>query len=596
MNKKNIFFFGLLAIAIIALAKLSGDMRSPMIEPVLAPSSALTPQSEWFPAVHLGYNGALSWRFDPFFARLALLCPSPHEALYGLFLAFHILGIAALCLLVAPSVGLRSALVAGILAGALLLQIFSRDFFLFGAVVWWPWITLLVVQTSRLPFNRIFPFLVILFFFGLRTTKSGNVLAPFIIGFGVVLAGYLSMRGGRANRLAFLLGAIAAALPLLFVTRFDAGSPAFDYPPNARVVPIEGAFGFTRALVGPDRDFSVIDRALLDHGYSLLVVALLFFTAWGWILTRRDRPSRPAIGGVLMVTSALVVGAIWDTLAPSLSEISPLRSVGRLVPLLGFAPLVPVTVALAVPLLVITFTFAQRLTPLYALTLFILGASFSEKPLAWSWGAPPGSVHGLSNEKVATARRALQEGETNEIGKNLLSPSAGILLRDGFTAGYRAVTTEDRFVPAGPLIESIETSHGQERSGALVDRNRDTRWSAERGRQFGDEWIRIRFKRPLRLLGLELDPGSFVTDFPSGIEIVAPTDCSGNEGASILSIPRWMGPLRRTPQGYLYYGDERAVQIRFAETQTVQCLLIRQTADNRPVDWSVAELRVLTEK
>lgn len=593
MNRKNVFFVGFVAIAILALVKLSGYIHGPLIEPVLTPPSAFAPKSEWFPTLHLGHNASIPWRIDPFFAELAFLCPTPHAATYGLLFIFHILGITALCLLVAPSVGLRSALVAGILSGALLFQIVALDIVVLGAVVWWPWITLLLVQTSRLPFNRIFPFLVILFFFGLRATKSGNIVAPFTVGIAIVLAGYLGTKGDRSNRFAFLLGAAVALLPLLLVARFNGTGEPLDYPSNARVLPVEGAFGFTRALVGPDRDFSIIDHAVVDRGYSALVVALLLFTAWAWLLTRRDRPTRPAIGGVLVVTTALLSSGFWDTLSPSLAEISPLRSVGRIVPALSFTPLLPITVAVAVPLLVVTFTFAQRLTPLAALTLVILGGSFYERPHTWSWGTPPGSVHGVAVEREAEARDALRRPERGAVGKNLLSPSAGILLRHGFTAGEYTISTEDRFTSAAPLIESITVSHGQERIHALIDRDRKTRWSAERGRQFGDEWINIRFKEPTMIAGVELDPGSFVTDFPSGIAIVAPADCAGNEGTSVLTIPRWMGALRSTPHGYLYYGDERTVQLRFPSAQTVRCLVIRQTGNGRPVDWSVAELKIL---
>lgn len=596
MSRKNGFFIGLVVIALVAVLKLAGTPASPLVEPVLVQGGSLPPESEWFSSVHLGYNGWLSWRIDPFFSRLASLCPAPHSAIYGLLFIFHTLGIAALCLLVAPAVGLRSALVAGILTGALLLQIFSLDLVVLGGVVWWPWITLILVQTCRIPLSRVFPFLIILLFFGLRATKSGNVVAPFVIGFGIALAGYLGLNVERPRRLGFVLGALAALLPLALVTRFIETGALPDYPPTARVLPIDGTLGFTRALVGPERDLPIIDRAAIADGYSALAVALLLFTAWGWLLTRRDRPTRPAISGVLVVTTILIASALWDTLAPVFAEISPLRSLGRLVPALSFAPLAPIAVAITVPLLIVTFTFAQRLTPLAALTLFILGGSYLKTPLGWSWISPPGLVHGVSAARAVEARHVLTEATSsggNDVAKNLISPSAGILLREGFTVGARAVPPDVRFTPVAPLIERIVVSHGAEQVSALTDRDKKTRWSAGRGVQIGDEWMRIHFKAPTQIAGLELDPGPFVTDFPSGLEIVAPPDCSTNEGPAILSIPRWLGPIRSTPKGYLYYGEERAVQVRFPSAQTVPCLVIRQTGSGRSVDWSVAELSVL---
>lgn len=594
MNRKNIFFLGLMGLLLLLAVKFGLSARTEFFSPIAFPLSSLRSDTPWFPTAHLGNNATIPWRFDPFIARLALLCPAPETALYGFLFLFYGLGVATLSLLVAPTAGLRSAGLSATIASALLMHLFGKDIIVLGALVWWPWVTLAGFQALRAPAGRVFPFLIILFFFALRATKSGSILAPYIIGSASVLAFGMARGKGLAASVPSLLTPLVALLPLALISTFNPVQPLPDYPVGARVVPPESAFGFVRALAGFERELPVIDYAAVAAGYKGLSITLLFTAVWGWILTRRQRPVTGVLTPLLSLAIALAASAAWDTQSGQWGLISPLRSLGRIVPELGLAPLVPLTTAIVITLLIIAMTVAQRITPFIVLAVIILGVNFRSDHLTWSLRTPPGTVHGVPRDRAERATSivatAADPAQTPLI-KNLLSPSAGVVMREGIEGAFtRAIGARGDFQSVVALLERIEASHGQERISALHDGDKKTRWTPQRGVQHGDEWLRIYFKTPLAVEEIELDPGAFVTDSPGGLRIL---DCSNGSRSELVSIPRWLGPLRKSAGGFLYYGDERAVRVRLQDSTTVSCLEVQQTKAGRATDWSIAELRIL---
>ncbi|MFM1846801.1 MAG: hypothetical protein RL417_275 [Pseudomonadota bacterium] len=591
MNRKNVFFLSLIGVMGLTLWKLLSISLGGLFTPEVFPATGLTAAAPWFPLTHLGSNASIPWRFDPFLARLALLCPSPLDALLGFQLLFYCLGLTTVCLLIAPSVGLRSAIVTALIAGGALLHLFARDVLVFGALVWWPWIIVALLQASRTPLNRAFPFFVILFFFSLRATKSGNLLSPFIIGLGVVLALMLSRSNGRPVGGSTIIGVLAAFIPFLITPIFtEIGAPP-DYPPYARFVSPEGTTGFVRALVGSDREIPTIDRSVLAAGYTGVSFALLLISAWGWLLTRKQRPSLPVATACLTAATVLAFSAVWDTALGDNGAIGPLRSIARIVPELGFAPLIPLAVGSAFTLLLMVFTVCQRITPIIAAVGLIILSDFRGVPPSVSLTAPPGTVQGI-DQKTARDIGLLvlnsADPTADLLVRNLLSPSAALAIRDEIGGTLRPTDhSPGSFESAAPFIARIEASHGRERVAALIDGNPKTRWSPQRGRQFGDEWLKIYLKQPERLTGLALELGDFFSDSPGGIAVLP---CEPERGAPLLTVPRWLGPIRRTPGGYLFYGEERDVSLHFKESAPLSCIELRQTASHRPFDWSIAEL------
>lgn len=553
----------------------------------------------WFPTVHVGHNAWTAWRIDPFLGGLAHLCPDPRAALMGLYLGFFAIGLATFGLVLAPALGLRVAAGGAVLITALLTRLFAFDLTLAGALVWLPWLAVVIFTTLNAPVasrNRIVLLLLLLVFFSLRTVKGANVLAPFVVGVaGMVALHAASLDLTARRRLTALVGIILAAT----VFGLDRGisAPGFpDYPAYARLVPPDGVPGFTRALVGPDRPLPVIDRLFLDERYSSLALGLLLLAGWLALVTRRERRSNRPLHTVVTATCILAAAAWWDTVSLSgLGETSPLRTLGRIVPGLGFVPLLPLTVALSVTFFVIGSTLAQRVLPIIVVSLWLIGFSVDTGRVTWRWDSPPGSIQRSDLGVVRAADDILsgRVGASPKLQAALLSPSAGLIGREGlWVIDGSPEESRTTWHPGAPHIAQVEVSHRPDASAALIDNEPKTRWSASRGLQVGDEFVRLTFREPLQVSGVMLDTGPYQTDYPGGVRIVGRARCDDATTTELFVAPQWLGPIRRTESGLPFYGPKGNVAILFPSATTIGCLDVSQIGRGRPFDWSITEIKL----
>jgi hypothetical protein len=596
-HKRGFFFTVLCILTLSAALKVSLIDHVGLFEAVRYFSGDRTPLGGWFPTVHVGHNAWAMWRVDPLIGGLAALCPNPPAALNGLYLLFYGIGLATLGLIIAPTGGLRAATLGATLVTTLLLRLFAFDAILLGALAWFPWLTLAIIVAIRAPRGRLFIALLLVAFFVIRLSKGANILAPFVALTALCVAlRALTPEIVARQRLIGLCGALIVAILLGIDRGVDA--PGFpDYPAYARLVPSDGIPGFTRALVGPDRPLPVIDRLFLDAHYSSLTLGLLLFSAWLCFITRRERSRTVTLRATLDVALALTAAAWWDTLSfGGLSETSPLRTLGRIVPALGFIPLLPLTVGLGVTLLVVGATVAQRTLPLALLAVGLLGFTAEGGQTTWRWDSSPGSIQRRSLEPVRAAAALLNSTTppSAEIKAALISPSAGLIAREGLWTIMEAETTEpSRWTAPSREILTIETSHRPENAAAMTDGDPKTRWSPERGHQVGDEFVRLVFSKPVSLAGIDLNTGAYATDYPGGIQLTSRARCDETTATDIVTAHEWLGPVRRTTTGIPFYGPAANVEIRFPAPALVGCLEIRQTLPGRRFDWSIAELRLL---
>lgn len=527
MNSKRFFLVGLVFLAAALAVKGFLIDAGRAFEPVRFSHTALTTIGAWFQTVHAGHNAWLPWRADPFLMKLALLCPDPHGALFGLMLFFHALGLAALSFFSRPAIGLRAAGIIGILGTALVLHLFMFDIVLWGALTWWPWLAIAATAAARAPANQTGPLFAAVFFFGFRLGKAGNALAPFSTGIALLTAVLLLTAAERDRQKRLWLIAIVAALPLVFMERAPEITPFPDYPTSARIVPDDGVPGFSRALAGPDRPLPVIDREFLDRAYSAFTLVMLGISLWAWLVTRRDRRESSDIAAPLTVATLCAAAAAWDTLSGGMGEASPLRALERMVPLLGFSPLLPLATALTIELLVAMAVLSRRLTPLVLVSAAVLTVSFENGAATWSWRSLPGSVQRNSMDEILAAAALVNpptagQKSSSEAQTLLLSPSAGLISREGlWTVASWSLADRIRWQPLGARIDAITVSGGSASPTLMIDGDAATRWSEGLGRQTGHEMVQISFKEPITLGGIELDPGSFKTDFPTGLRISA---------------------------------------------------------------------------
>jgi hypothetical protein len=108
----------------------------------------------------------------------------------------------------------------------------------------------------------------------------------------------------------------------------------------------------------------------------------------------------------------------------------------------------------------------------------------------------------------------------------------------------------------------------------------------------GNELLTVRFPQRTSLRGVELDPGSYATDYPRGLRIAGGECLKPREAKVLHESPIWQGPIELTARGIPYLAARNKVRIVFTEVASVECLFVRQTAQ-APFDWSIASIRVI---
>jgi hypothetical protein len=176
----------------------------------------------------------------------------------------------------------------------------------------------------------------------------------------------------------------------------------------------------------------------------------------------------------------------------------------------------------------------------------------------------------------------------------LVSPSLYVYKHFGFLPLEDHTRTSSGALTADEM--TVRASTNSEQLPLLLDNRAETRWSPSRGVQRGDgsEWLEVEASVPIYLEKLLLPVGSFSTDFPRGVRVVASTAC-GETGRSIelFKQPSWQGPLRFTTGGYPYFGHEQEVELPIGSASAYRCYRIEQIGTNGAFDWSVAELGVI---
>ena len=124
------------------------------------------------------------------------------------------------------------------------------------------------------------------------------------------------------------------------------------------------------------------------------------------------------------------------------------------------------------------------------------------------------------------------------------------------------------------------------------DGSEATRWSPKEGGQRGGEWLTFPLPPTTPLDGIGLLTGPYVTDFPRGLTVTHQPECDGppEKNELLFSAPHWLGPLKKTDDGYPYFGGEEEVRIPFPHSITGGCLKVEQTGFSESFDWSVTEV------
>jgi len=574
-------------------------------------------QDNWFQLLHISTNAAYVWRMEPVLAMVSdvfpLFGPGVGSAYFVLCLLSFYAGTLIFFHVYLEARHFVFASLNAFILCVLLLFFFGDDLTLFSSLAWFPWFLLVLCSAMRPGVTPGIPHYILLIFFALRVAKSANQLSPILMIASFLIACTLGKAAAQPAAKGILkkkLPVILLALLPMVMALYQAPAPDLPgYPQMARVVSHDGTSGMARPLIAEHAPIPVIDREYLRSVYApLSLILLLAFALAVPALSKAPAHLRK----FFFLGLGLVCIMMLDTLpAESISQISPLATFARMSPGLHFFPLLPLTTALVLFILLFILSQGRSLALLTGCTLFLfLVANFLIKD-------PQSAFFGTSILQDKTALKlshAIYDKTEGDIfqKKVVASPSLAIVRNKGFWI----VSERDRlqntvFQNARPYTRAFTASHGTGRRlvGRLTDNHRHRRWSERKGFQDGTEWLHLTLHKPTTISGIEVGPGTFVADFPRGIQILYQQECfaaelqddvTGPESEQIYASyeliadhSNWQGSILYTNEGFPYYTAQHDVKIYFPEEVIAQCLLIRQTGISKHFDWSVATLNLL---
>ncbi len=552
----------------------------------------------WFSVVHFSSNAVFSWRLDPFL-KWALDARGAE-----LFFSFCLLVFCSGAFLFSLELNGRRQPVlsaAGVsVAGAGFVLMFGYDTFVITSVVWLPWVMyllhLILVSGRRSP-----PYFIFLLLAAFRLCRASNQFSLFFVLLAFAVIFFLAP---QRHKVAAWTSFMILLLPAFWTAVSAPAVPLPLYPPFARVlenrVPMLAGGD---ALVGPVPAFrltpvQILDRAFLRPFLEPVCFVLLLIAAVSALDVWRTGRHVPEERRTVFCISTLVLAAscVLDTgfVSASVSQISPLYALPRILPGLQYFPFIYLAIGLTI------FFVGMLLVAGRAWDILLLLAGCLVIPAAWGgWDKecyvqrPSATMpwKELSKAELKPAERAART-------KTLMSPSYGLVLENspGFFERFPNVSREMNLVPLFRFAHTITASVDPEKIYDVI-RGAQSRWSSGNGSQRGGEWVHIRLDAPMLLKGMQLDLGGFETDYPRGLEIRYSEFCeSGNTQYEsykpVFKRRQWRGETAYTADGFPYMEPEAEVVALFEQPAYAQCLLIMQTGRSRQFEWSITGIRL----
>ncbi len=476
--------------------------------------------------------------------------------------------------------------------------LYGHDRTAFAAISWFPLLLTAVLSARAAPSPILSPAsspfglkLALIVLASMFLSFSANQLSLLLCASVLLFAVCLSRNCSKSSYGSLLI-ATATLLPALISLCLIPETPTPWYPQGSQVVPDDEIPGMLRPFFGPLPPVPFIDRWALRADYlsSFHVILIALFAALA--LSRRFSVSAAR---VLLLCGTPVALLFFDLRMPEpVSIISPLLVLPRIIPNLFFVPLEHTVIGLAALGLLIATASAHRTLGLVAapllgvISLLVLSTPTTEPSSTLDQAHPVSERHQLLLR--SPSQFALRAHHWNALGldRNWILEREDLIRNAHFTR----VSKDSAEVTA---------SHHPELSRLMIDGRSKTRWTAGGGSQKGGEWVSVRFSTPLKLDGVELFLGDYVTDFPRGLRVRGAETCDAlgtpdsieASGVVVVESPAWYGGLDFTAQGYPYFRGRHSMRLFFPSSEDFQCLVFEQIGESDGTDWSIAELRIL---
>jgi hypothetical protein len=505
--------------------------------------------------VHLKHNA--------YFDLTTLGTWAASSAGYNVLLLWGLLGLTSVLfyhgVLATPALA-ASATVFGICSA-----IFGNDFLILGPLASLPFLYLIIsiAKSAKISVLVLLTVAIVGLWLLLYSLSLPTLMVAILINFIVS-----QERMSRTTSIFLFLGCL-----LLFVlTAVSPELPWPDYPAFSRVTTLsDGPSALARPLVGIDLPFSTIDRSTLKSNYNFLILPIAALL----LLIAAMSQLNPAAKKAWLCCAIGLSLVFFDLrLSENFAQIAPLQSLARLLPELNLIPLAPIVLSIILTGLILIL----MLTSLNS----IIGAFF-------------GLAFGLI--VVTSGPHSVLDAQTENLPIEWNnSPSRFVTTFFSPQVLKNANSNWKKFRPKANSIKASSSNTAPVEVKLFIDRDKKTRWSPETGKQSGNEWLMLELSKPQKVIGIELQTGEFITDFPRGLRVKVADNCSDSELKTKVNFPEWQGHPKFTENGFPYFSAQRDVTVFFSEEIEASCFRIEQTGKSNSFDWSVAEFRLIIKE
>jgi len=546
------------------------------------------PTSGWLPMLNLNHNAYFMWRLDHLSQLVSELLSTTYSVAAPLFrLILLLIGswILARCLVRPEGRHTPFLWLLAIIPLALLLAVIGINPLVLGTLAWVPLVAVVSAILLLKPQPRWWWLLGAVVI--IENCRSSNEAALVSSALALLITFLLLGQDGEtpvSNRRKLTVCALVL-LPALYTVVSIPLPPIPDYPKTGHVVPDEAGEGSLLPLIGPTLGFESLHRSDVRELYHSVATYLVVLTFASLALMRRT--ASKTVRSLVVVATLLSIAAFLDTNLPeTFASISPIASVSRLLPWGTQYSLTAICLGTVAWLVGVAWISQPKKGLALALAVISLAAI---------WRASPTIYSPFLQDYLNTSDQSLR--------RLLCSPSAAVIRH--FAYNHPNLTQDltnmkalsgNKWDDLGTLAGSVTMTPTASADILSKAQKVETyaRWSPRRGKQLGDELLTVRFPNPVTVRGIELDPGSYATDFPRGLRILG-GDCDQQKARLLTDTPSWQGSLAFTPKGYPYLSARNQVKVFFNQNETVSCLFVHQTGQ-ASFDWSVSRVRILQEQ
>lgn len=544
--------------------------------------------SPWFLIVDFFSNAVFKWRVNALLSSIPFL--QSYDRLICLLVA--VFGAGVFRLTWQDNKTLRAAVVS-IATVEIVLGIFGFNTLVWCCLVWFPW-HIFCARKIIAPYEPKLREWIAFVLVTILLTEVSGPLAPILIVISLFSSGILYFSGPRAPLLV-----VASLVPAIWFMLTFLRPQLPSYPTDGHVVPAMGTVLGYWADIGTVSLSQVIHQGAIREAlrWTAPLIFILSLTSFANLRTLyRCSPQMVHLLGVLIVLSlALILNGPW--LPPDIVQLSPLPTLRRIVPGLSYLPFEIVLYAVCVTLLAVVLALCAQGAHLMMFAIGLLVVVYvSGDPMRMQLPRLRGEHdiepwQEIENEHFSCPQSAIESA--------LLSPSYYVIkvfgVQNTVCAGDTSVLQSN--AAKIPLTNiSLKASSQEQDLQFAIDGNDATRWSPQGGTQHGNEWILLDLGSERHgITGIEAAVGTFTTDFPRGLEVRYSAQC-GTDEKSLSSYvmayhsPTWQGAVRKSADGFPYFGPQNEVTINFVSPINARCILIRQIGSEDHFDWSVAEI------